>query len=336
MKVAITYILHQLLSIFSITSYPAPNTCSGDCWAHDPGLYQRVSDGKYFRFATGSGIHIHSADTLYGPWKAIGEALPNGTVINHPGRSRLWAPDIHYDQSTKTYHMYYTVSTLGSRDSVIGFASSPDLTPESWEDHGAVFRSTKKDRYNAIDGNWVEIERKPYLNFGSYWDGLFQMPLSLTRDGNLKEEEKRHATHNPRDALNHLAYNATGHHRIEAPFIFRHGSWYYLLFSSGRATKYEKTLPAQGEEYKIMVCRSKSGRGDFVDKSGKSCLESGGTILLASHGNIYGPGGQGVFKDDQHGLVLFYHYADKNIGLSSDQYQFGWNILRWEDDWPAL
>ncbi|KAL4812879.1 glycosyl hydrolase [Aspergillus spinulosporus] len=334
MKVTLTYFLYLLLSLFSSTSYPAPNTCSGDCWAHDPGLYQRVSDGKYFRFATGSGIYIHSADTLFGPWKAVGEALPNGTVINHPGRNRLWAPDIHYDQATKTYHMYYTVSTLGSRNSMIGLASSPDLMPESWTDHGAVIRSTNEDRYNAIDGNWIEIDGVSFLNFGSYWDGLFQIPLSFTQDGGSKDE--RHATHDAKDALSHLAYNATGHHRIEAPFIFQHGGWYYLLFSSGRASNYDTTLPAQGEEYKIMVCRSRSGREDFVDRSGKSCLESGGTILLASHGSIYGPGGQGVLKDKQHGLVLYYHYADKDIGLSTHQYQFGWNVLRWEDGWPVL
>jgi beta-xylosidase len=123
----------------------------------------------------------------------VGEALPNGTVINHLGRNRLWAPDIHYDQATKTYHMYYIVSTFVSRNSVIGLASSPDLMPESWTDYGAVIQSTNEDRYNAIDGNW-----------------------------------------------------------------------YYLLFSSGRASKYDTTLPAQGEEYKIMVCRSRSGREDFV------------------------------------------------------------------------
>jgi arabinan endo-1,5-alpha-L-arabinosidase len=70
--------------------------------------------------------------------------------------------------------------------------------------------------------------------------------------------------HVAKDTLSHLAYNATGHHRIEATFIFQHRSWYYLLFSSGRASKYDTTLPAQGEEYKFMVCRSRTGRDDFV------------------------------------------------------------------------
>ncbi|RDW81483.1 arabinan endo-1,5-alpha-L-arabinosidase [Aspergillus mulundensis] len=337
MKLPFSYILNLLLTLLTTNPhFPNPNPCTGDCWTHEPGLISRPSDNQYFRFATGSGIHIHSAPSLSGPWKSVGEALSNGSVIDHQGRRNLWAPDVHYDTSTNMYHMYYTVSTIGSRDSVIGLASSPDMAPESWTDHGAVFRSTNNDRYNAVDSNWVRIHGKPYLNFGSSWDGLFQVPLSLSLMKDLKEGTGGLATHAVQDALSHLASNATGHHRIEAPFLFQHRRWYYLLLSSGRADASEKNLPAQGEENRIMVCRSKNGRGEFVDKDGKSCRESGGTTLLASHDAIFGPGGQGVIEDKEYGLVLYYHYADRSLGLSTEQYRFGWNVLRWEDDWPVV
>ena len=51
-----------------------------------------------------------------------------------------------------------------------------------------------------------------------------------------------------------------------------------------------------------------------VDANGVSCLDHGGTLVLGSHGNVYGPGGQGVYDDPEVGSVLYYHYVDTDIG----------------------
>ncbi|KAJ0414648.1 glycosyl hydrolase [Aspergillus carlsbadensis] len=324
MRFSLTYLINLVLAITS--TYPAPGPCAGDCWAHDPGFCQRRSDGRYFRFASGDGIHIHEANSLTGPWKSTGVALSNGSIIDHPGRTKLWAPDVHYEPEANKYYMYYAVSTRGSHDSVIGVASSTDMTPGTWTDHGTVLHSTVQSRYNAIDANWVSVKGKPYLNFGSYWDGLFQVPL----DNALR------IPHGADNEASNLAYNGSANHHIEAPFIFQYQGWYYLLFSSGKAAGYEKELPKQGEEYRVVVCRSKWSSRDFIDREGRPCLESGGTTLLSSHEHIYGPGGQGVFEDKKYGHVLYYHYADKAIGLSRFQYQFGWNQIGWKDGWPVL
>ncbi|PBP20446.1 glycoside hydrolase, family 43 [Diplocarpon rosae] len=63
--------------------------------------------------------------------------------------------------------------------------------------------------------------------------------------------------------------------------------------------------PAQGEEYRIMMCRRESATGGFVDKDGQKCTASGGSPLLECHDEIYGPGGQGAFSDSSKGLVLY-------------------------------
>lgn len=74
-----------------------------------------------------------------------------------------------------------------------------------------------------------------------------------------------------------------------------------------------------------------------VDREGRSCLsDNGGSTLLASHGNVYAPGGQGVFEDNSKGFILYYHYADPTIGLTTADYQFGWNVLSWADGWPSV
>jgi arabinan endo-1,5-alpha-L-arabinosidase len=92
-------------------------------------------------------------------------------------------------------------------------------------------------------------------------------------------------------------------------------------------------------------------------------LNSGGTILLESHDQVYGPGGQyvahipflehlhtmdhvltrpprGVLNDKDLGLILYYQFyplATKEAGGDGNAgFMYGWNELGWEDDWPYV
>lgn len=83
----------SLLAIAGAASaYSNPGPCTGNCLAHDPGFYQRKSDGKYFRFSTGGGITVTSADHLQGPWTYDGYVLPDGASVTTVGgnSSNLW------------------------------------------------------------------------------------------------------------------------------------------------------------------------------------------------------------------------------------------------------
>jgi hypothetical protein len=52
-------------------------------------------------------------------------------------------------------------------------------------------------------------------------------------------------------------------------------------------------------------CRSKTPTGNFKDKEGKDCAtQNGGTLVLGSHGDVYAPGGQGVFWDPEQDVSL--------------------------------
>jgi arabinan endo-1,5-alpha-L-arabinosidase len=71
--------------------------------------------------------------------------------------------------------------------------------------------------------------------------------------------------------------------------------YYYLFFSSGTCCNEPPDLVPQGEEYHVMVCRSTEPTGGFVDQEGNDCLtDNGGTLVLASHDDVYAPGGQGT------------------------------------------
>lgn len=122
--------------------------------------------------------------------------------------------------------------------------------------------------------------------------------------------------------------------------------YYYLFFSSGvccaRAFEgtYNDPLPAPGDEYKIMVCRSTSPTGPFVDDIGRDCATSdGGRLVLGSHGkHVYAPGGQGVLNDSKSGrMVLYYHYQDPTVSYRYEEFLFGFNYMEIDGDgWPVV
>ncbi|CZS88057.1 related to arabinan endo-1,5-alpha-L-arabinosidase A precursor [Rhynchosporium graminicola] len=306
-----------------IQAYSNPGSCSGACWAHDPAIIQRASDGQYYKFNTGGNIEIATATNLAGPWTLKGFVLSDGSSISSPGNKDCWAPDVSLVNGV--YHLYYSVSTFGTQTSAIGLATSSTLDPGSWTDLGAIgVTSSAGKSYNAIDANLIAVGSSYYLNFGSFWHDIYQIQLNAaaTRAGGA--------------AAYNLEYGSTNRSPSEGSYMFYHSGFYYLTWSLGICCNYEKTKPAAGLEYKIMMCRSTTATGGFVDKNGRSCTAGGGSVLLESHGDVYGPGGQGVFNDKSKGLVLYYHYANPNVGLADGKYLFGWNVLTWAGGWPSV
>lgn len=84
--------LIPLLFTALASAYPNRGPCTGNCWAHDPAMIQRVSDGKYYRFSTGTGVSTHSSPSVKGPWTDLGSALPDGSKITLDGvdSTNIW------------------------------------------------------------------------------------------------------------------------------------------------------------------------------------------------------------------------------------------------------
>lgn len=198
------------------------------------------------------------------------------------------------------YHLYYSVSTFGSQDSAIGYATSATMEAGSWTDHGATgVASSSGKGYNAIDANLVGVGSSWYMNFGSFWGDIHQVSM-----GSDAKKASGSAVQ--------IQYQPAGSHAAEGSFMWYRSGYYYLFWSEGVCCGYDSNRPAAGAEYKIRVCRSASATGSFVDKSGASCTSGGGTTVLASHGYVYGPGGQGIMADPKVGTVLYYHYGISN------------------------
>jgi arabinan endo-1,5-alpha-L-arabinosidase len=162
----------------------------------------------------------------------------------------------------------------------------------TWTDLGATgISSDAAKRYNAIDPNLIYVSGTYHMSFGSFWDGIYQVPMNNPPTSAKSNAQPTQIVHNSADSA------------MEGPAVFRYGEYYYLFFSKGQCCGLDRSRPAAGKEYRIMVCRSGVLTGGFVDKSGRACTSGGGTVVLESHGWVYGPGGQGVYQDPVHGSV---------------------------------
>ncbi|CAK4030106.1 glycoside hydrolase family 43 [Lecanosticta acicola] len=305
-------------------AYSDPGACSGVCGnTHDPSIIQR-SDGRYFRFSTGGLIQIHTAPSISGPWTFACEMLSKAArlqVENNKGTD-LWAPDVSLVGDV--YYVYYSVSYFASQNSGIGLATSDTLECGSFTDLGPTgVASCNGSVYNAIDPNLVPTDDGYQLLFGGFWQDLYTVAFS--------EPPARAAGTSVQ-----VAYDPSDKHAVEGGAMINTNGYWYLFFSAGQCCGYSRSMPAAGGEYKIKVCRSTSPTEGFVDASGTDCLQAGGTIVLESHDNVYGPGGQSVYHDSENGWIVVYHYVDTNIGYADGDKVFGWNMLDFSSGWPVI
>jgi arabinan endo-1,5-alpha-L-arabinosidase len=298
-------------------AYVGPGLVTGNTSpVHDPSMIKTGT--SYLLFATGGGIEQReSVDrTNFTPTLTAHAfvSLPPWTAPYTNGTD-LWAPDVSFN--TGQYYLYFAASTFGSANSAIGLATSPTGAAGSWVDSGgAILTSATCANSNAIDpafisdaaGNW-------WLAFGSFFNGINMVQLDPGSGKPLGATPTCYS----------LAQR-TGT-AIEGSTVYLHAGMYYLFASVD--------VCCQGIDstYHIVVGRSSNPQGPYVDRGGTPMTQGGGTILLATHGNIIGPGGQDVFSDTD-GDVLVYHYYDgNNAGTPT----LGINLLGWTSDgWPFV
>lgn len=298
----------------------------GDIRIHDPSVI--VVDGNWVAFQTGQEGGSYrgairtktSADGLV--WTeagSVGKGIPEW-VRKELGFQppNLWAPTIF--RRGDTYYLYYSVSAFGKNTSAIGLATNEDFDPTNpgagWQDQGMVLKTGSSNNYNAIDPFRVDTpDGRAWLPFGSFWSGIKMVELDSVSGKRLEGD----------DTLYALASRGGG--AIEAASILEHNGYFYLLVS------FDRCCAGISSTYRIMVGRSDTITGPYVDAEGKPMMAGGGTELLSTTGRFIGPGGQEAFAGPA-GEMLAYHYYDgDDLGVPKLQIA----PIRWtEDDWPRL
>ena len=320
---------------------PGPGTLVEDPDAHDP--VAAYCDGRYYVFTTGLTV-MSSADMK--TWRFEQRVLPETPqwAVDKGFRGMPWAPDIQYINGK--WYLYYSYSRFGKNTSAIGVAINKTLNPESpdfkWEDQGMIVESIPgRDEWNAIDANVIlDEEGTGWLCFGSFWRGIKMFKLDETMTKMAEPQEWYPLCRRPEGTTKDIAGKDDGIKRdprgpdfdpgngaVEAPFIFRHGDWYYLFVS------YDLCCRGANSTYNVVVGRSDKVTGPYIDKDGVPLMQGGGTSVAKGNGRYAGVGHCAVVTFDGQDY-LFMHGYDAQADYRS---KLLIRELSWTPDgWPVI
>jgi arabinan endo-1,5-alpha-L-arabinosidase len=319
-----------LLASLAISQQLAAQSLPPAIPIHDPVLTRQ--NGTYYLFGTGNGITVWSSKDrqTWTPEPPVFASPPAWAQHAIPGfKEHIWAPDISYFNGQ--YSLFYSVSTFGKNRSAIGLATNKTLDPRSkdfkWVDHGAVIESVPgRDMWNAIDPNLIrDPSGTPWLTFGSFWSGIKLVQLRPDLTAPAQPAQWRTLARRPRTAA--LTDSLPGDGAIEGPFIFRRGEYYYLF------TSFDYCCRGPQSTYKMMVGRSRTITGPYLDQAGTSLEQGGGTLVLQGDANWYGVGHNAVATFDKVDYLIFHGYDAHDKGRPKLRIE----PLAWSSDgWPSV
>ncbi len=301
---------------------------------HDPVM--AYEDSTYYIYATGMGIQqMTSKDRK--TWTVLPNpvmtVIPGWTTDSVPGfGNHVWAPDVIKWHGR--WWLSYSCSTFGKNGSAIGLLSTRSLRSNMWKDEGCIVTSkAKRDEWNAIDPNFVidDATDTPWLVWGSFWDGIqlarLDSTMHIAKGEKPRTIARRYATNYKPSEPNPTSRFA-GTNAIEAPFIFKHGGYYYLFVSWDYCCRGAKS------NYRVAVGRSKTVAGPYLDREGKDMAQGGGTLFIqgdkkeweaAGHSAAYTFGNEDIF-------VCHGYSATRNGAAMLIQKPIYWTA----DGWPEL
>lgn len=285
-----------------------PNSFVTDTpWVHDPVM--AYEDGTYYLYCTGQGLTQMTSKDLKS-WTVRREGvlteqtLPTWTRDSVPGLTmHIWAPDII--KYRNKWYLAYSCSTFGKNTSAIGLLSNTSLSNiHGWKDEGCIIASKRnRDNWNAIDPNFVIDEKgKPWMVWGSFWDGIQMIALDKTlhvKKGAKPQTIARRYSLTEVNMLPNPTSDEAGRNSIEAPFIMKHGGYYYLFVS------WDYCCQGMKSTYRVAVGRSKKLQGPYLDQKGVAMTEGGGTLLIEGDKKEY----------EAIGHCAAYHFGNEDIFL---------------------
>jgi arabinan endo-1,5-alpha-L-arabinosidase len=296
------------------------NNLKGDLDVHDPVMAKEGN--TYYVFWTGDFIpQKKSIDRV--SWTnadpVFGTSAPSWfkTFVPNNNGKTIWAPDISFRNGK--WWLYYAVSTMGSRISAIGLATSTTLNPSdpryAWADHGMVINSIASDNYNCIDPNaFTDSDSTLWLAFGSWWSGIKLVQLN-PETGKLLQASP---------SVFSLASHSSG---IEGAFLIKRKNYYYLFVS------WDNCCKGVNSNYKIAVGRAEALKGPYLDKKSKSMTNGAGEILDTGDNVRKGPGHNGIFIERDTVFCVNHFYDATHSGAATMQIR----PIYWdENNWPSF
>lgn len=315
---------------------------------HDGEIVKDEESGYYYIYSTDTSpgnktqpgaslrpaIQIRrSKDIIH--WEFYGwvwDAVPNEAELWTGTDSMLWAPSVGYFGGK--WHLYYSVSSLGQRQSFIGVATS-DSPAGPWVDEGEVFKTLNNDKQyevNPIDPNlFIDKDGTPWLLYGSYYGGIYINELD-PNTGKLVNYGEGTCIARRRNNI-----DVTEKDSIEGAFLVYHEeSKKYVLFAS-----YDHFYG----NYNVRVGRADTPDGIYLDYNGnaltdvnKQQIQQVGTKILGSYQfngdpGWWGLGHNAVYEEDGEWLSINNSHCFEDPSFC---YMHIRKLIWTDDGWPVL
>ena len=275
---------------------------TGAPYIHDPSSVVEC-DGKYYTFGTGGGGLI-SEDG----WNWHGGAV-------RPGGGA--APD-----AIKIGDRYLIVYGTTGGGMGGGHASKimtmwnktldPDSPDFAYSEPVMVCESLVDEDFNAIDPGVLldPTTGRLWLTCGTYFGHIRQVEIDPKTGFRVEGNEAIDVGRN-----------------MEASTMMYRDGWYYLLGTHGTC------CDGVNSTYNIVVGRSRSVNGPFIDNVGRSMIQGGGKSVITTEGRLVGPGHFGRYIVEDGVEKLSFHWE-------ADMDQSGRSVLAirpllWKDGWPV-
>ena len=282
-------------------NFPDPTVIKGD-------------DGLFYAYATQGRLGdipiFRSADLV--DWQYVSNAFPEKSRRPDllPG-GNLWAPDII--KIGDSYVLIYSQSKWGEEHkNGLGIAVA-DNPSGPFTDKGKLFTSDEIGVQNSIDPSlFLDDDGRLYLLWGSF-SGLFMAEMN-PETLELKDKD-----------LKQVAGSL-----FEGSHIFKRDGKYFLFASKGTCCEGEKS------SYEVVVGKSDSPLGPYVDQDGNPLLENNYTLVITGDEVCKGPGhGSRIITDDAgQTWYLFHGY----LSGRADEGRMMWlDKIDWDEEgWPYL
>lgn len=273
------------------------------------------------------GIQIRKSKDLI-HWEFAGRVFEQVSeeAFNWTGGTTFWAPSI--TKIGDRFHLYYSVSGVGSRTSYIGMATADDIEGP-WTDEGPVVKSQEGDEgvANAIDSHVLQdADGKWWMTYGSYFGGIFLTEIDPETGKRVDESSEGTLLANRKDM-------SMG---IEGPEILYNDEtgYYYLMVSYGWLE----------DTYNVRIGRSKSIEGPYIDYNNRDLRDESdesfntGVKIINSYqfegsDGYVGTGHSAFLQDGDDTYVIHQARPSEDIYWSQLQVR---KVYWSEDGWPLV
>lgn len=275
---------------------------TGNLYIHDPSTIAEC-DGKYYTFGTGGGGLI--SDDGWS-WHS-GAERPGGGA----------APDVL--KIGDRYLIIYGATgggLFGGHNGRILTMWNKTLDPTSPDFHFSkpieVASSDGMEDCDAIDPSLLldPTTGRLWATYGTYFGSIRLIELDPKTGERVKGNVEKD-----------IAIDC------EATDLIWHDGWYYLLGTHGTC------CDGVNSTYNIVVGRSRSVEGPYLDNIGRDMLNGGGRMVIAAGDRLCGPGHFGRTVIDEGVEVMSCHFeADFE---RSGRSVLGIRPLLWRNGWPV-